>query len=93
MTKPATAQAVIENREATHGDYRAQSNLSQSLKALLRDAKAWEGLPVDQAETLDMICVKMSRILHGNNNEPDHWLDIAGYATLSHNTLTKGTHL
>jgi hypothetical protein len=38
--------------------------------------------------------MKMSRILCGNPNEPDHWRDIAGYATLIENILVHGkSHL
>lgn len=93
MAEVKTPQDTIESREATHGDYFAQANLAQSLKEMIHDAKKFKDLPVDQAETLDMICVKISRILHGNNNEPDHWLDLAGYATLCYNRLKTGDHL
>lgn len=43
-----------------------------------------------QAEALEMIQHKIGRILSGNPNEPDHWRDIAGYATLVENILTTG---
>lgn len=93
IAKMATAQQTIEDREVTHGDYRAQANLAASIKELLRDAKGWKKLDVTQTESLDMIAVKISRILHGDPNAVDHWTDIAGYATLISNLLSKGTHL
>jgi hypothetical protein len=40
-----------------------------------------------QKEALDMICSKISRILSGNPDFPDHWLDIEGYARLVNNDL------
>lgn len=86
-------QAVIESREASHGDYTVQASYAQHFKGLLRGHPKWAKLTITQKESLDMIVVKMSRILEGNPNEPDHWTDIAGYATLITNLLTKGTHL
>lgn len=88
-----TAQDVIEARESTHGDYVVQATLSAQLKDLARDTPGYHNAGRDQTESIDMILLKISRILTGNPNEPDHWLDIAGYATLVHNRLTKGTHL
>lgn len=85
-------QVVIESREETHGDYTKQAILAQALKAQIR-SNGYEKLSMAQRESLDMIAVKISRILNGNPNEPDHWTDIAGYATLIANMLTKGTHL
>jgi len=84
------AQAIIEDRNDTHGDYEVQAALSQSQKDLLRGLPGWQRLSPEQRETLDMVCVKMSRILCGNPNEPDHWLDMMGYVKLVHNQLVKG---
>jgi hypothetical protein len=36
----------------------------------------------DQSEALEMIAHKIARILNGDPNYVDSWLDIAGYATL-----------
>lgn len=87
------AQDIIENREKAHGNYLHQATMAQAQKKLLRDSPGWHHLSPEQRESLDMVCVKISRIMNGNPNEPDHWLDMAGYATLVHNILTKGTHL
>lgn len=90
---PDTGQQVIEDREAAHGDYAKQASVAVALKLLMRQSPGWLKLSSPQQESLDMIAVKTSRILHGNPNEPDHWRDISGYATLITNLLTKGTHL
>lgn len=89
------AQQIIESRESSHGDYRKQAAMAQALKCIVNDPAVRENSELSDAqrESLDMICVKISRILNGNPNEPDHWRDIAGYATLISNLLTKGTHL
>lgn len=88
-----TAQETIEQREATHGDYRLQASAAQALKDIMRASPGWEAMTPAAKESCDMIAVKLSRVVNGSPDEPDHWTDIAGYATLVSNLLTKGTHL
>ncbi len=73
---------TLNERRKTHGDFSLNASISQHLKAALEQHAAWGMLEPTQREALHMICHKMSRILAGNPNEPDHWRDIAGYATL-----------
>lgn len=87
------AQQTIEDREESHGDYRVQAAFSQTLKDEARGHPGWEKLSPEQRESVDMIFVKVSRLLTGSPNAADHWTDIAGYATLISNLLTKGHHL
>jgi len=56
------------------------AHVSQQLKAVVRN---WNtaGLPDRQIESLEMICLKMARILC-NPTIRDHWDDIVGYAKL-----------
>ncbi|MAU40996.1 MAG: hypothetical protein CMF31_05170 [Kordiimonas sp.] len=74
---------ILNEREKTHGDFATQAMLSQRLKRVLLlgcERRAdWEP---EQLESLEMIVHKIARILAGNPDEPDHWCDIAGYATL-----------
>lgn len=67
------------NRQHTHGSAFEQFGLAQRLK---REFRNWGQLDLDpvKAEALDMIAVKISRILTGNGDFEDHWEDIAGYA-------------
>lgn len=74
---------TLAKREKTHGSFRSHAQLSQYLKEILQErTKAWAQLHPYQREALEMICHKMARIINGNPNEVDHWVDIAGYATL-----------
>ena len=75
-------ETVLANREQTHGIYREQAKLSQTLKLLLRETRNWNHLDFYQAQSLEEFCTKISRILNGNFNEVDHWRDISGYASL-----------
>lgn len=76
--------SLLDVREKTHGNYAVTAEISQSLKDLIAHKATVYGLALTYShwESLDMICVKIARILSGNADEPDHWRDIAGYANL-----------
>lgn len=78
---------LTDERKSTHGDWKAQALLSNDLKAEMHRRPNWQGLSPGQREALDMIAVKISRILSGDPDHADHWDDIAGYAYLG-----KGGH-
>lgn len=77
-----TVAGVLNDRQTTHGDYRENARISQHLKDFIRSADGWHQLTNDMRESLDMTCLKVSRILSGRPTTKDHWVDIAGYATL-----------
>lgn len=74
---------LLQERQKTHGDFAMNARISQELKEIM----ATRGLPLNgmqaaHREALDMIALKLSRILSGQANFKDHWDDIAGYAKL-----------
>jgi hypothetical protein len=73
---------VLEERANTHGDFSFVATVAQELKHTLRLA-GYASLEPWQTEALDMIVSKIGRIVAGNADEPDHWLDIEGYARLA----------
>ncbi len=74
---------LLNTRHETHGEYSAQAKTTQYLKAALKHgASNWNTLSSEQKEALEMICVKLGRIVNGDPNYADHWDDIAGYAEL-----------
>lgn len=76
-------ESILNEREKTHGDYENTAFIAQQLKTIISQNLPFErhSKPVI-AESLDMICTKLARILSGNPYEKDHWDDIAGYAKL-----------
>lgn len=72
---------LLDQREKTHGYYGLQACVAQALKQALTIGPLPE-LPPMHRESLEMICVKMARIVCGDHNERDHWLDVMGYAEL-----------
>lgn len=83
----AERDPLLQEREKTHGNFRNNAIFSQHLKAVFKGGMGMpqtaHGLVPEQREALDMIALKLSRILSGQANFKDHWDDIAGYAKLA----------
>lgn len=79
------AQTIIDERQKTHGEFSDNAAMSQMLKAVFNNYGRDKRSAV-QNEALDLIAVKLSRIL-SNPIVSDHWDDIAGYATLAANEI------
>lgn len=72
---------ILQKRETTHGDFAKNAQVSQDIKTIMRAAGYLELDPV-HIEALDMIALKISRIVSGKAEVADHWADVAGYAKL-----------
>lgn len=68
-------------RRATHGEFYKTAHAYQGVKSAI-DRYVQKELPPQQRYALDMIAVKLARIVAGDNHHEDHWRDIAGYASL-----------
>lgn len=79
-----SVDAVLDSRGGEYGKFVDGAGLMQSIKRLLaaHAEKHDKTFADDQWEALEMIVHKMGRIVNGNPNKIDHWVDIAGYATL-----------
>jgi hypothetical protein len=76
-------EALLAERQTTHGDFATNALYSQHLKALMHSSPGWASMTDVQREALEMIALKLSRILSGQADYRDHWDDIAGYARLA----------
>lgn len=85
---PASIEDVLAERNKTHGEYCDHAYYTQALKDVCHSSPNWDKLTPSQKETIEMNCHKLGRILAGDPNEPDHWRDISGYATLVVEQLT-----
>lgn len=85
-----TLDETLAQRHATYGAFKDNAQCAQSLKQLMRTMPGWGELDYDQCEALEMIASKISRILGGNPDYADSWRDIAGFAKLIEDRLTKG---
>jgi len=75
--------ALIAERQTTHGDFRSTAWVAQTLRDVFRHEIGWERLSIVKREVLDCIALKLARILSGDANCEGHYLDIQGYAELA----------
>lgn len=73
---------VLDEREERYGSFEGHAKISQALKEVMLNTSSFDSLASDQREALEMIQHKVARILNGDPNYADNWIDIAGYATL-----------
>jgi hypothetical protein len=80
---------TLAQRGENYGEFMDNARAAQNFKSYIRkEHKAtWDGMAYDQKEALDMIFHKIARILNGDPDYADSWIDIAGYATLVANRL------
>ena len=78
---------ILKERGDNYGKFVDHSRISQSMNTMIRMGKSWNDMRVDQKEALEMIVHKMARILNGDPNYKDSWVDIEGYARLISDTL------
>lgn len=72
---------TLHERGAKYGEFRHQAMIAQTLKNVMREYGLSRMQPM-QIEALEMIQHKIARILNGDPNYADSWIDIAGYAKL-----------
>jgi hypothetical protein len=80
-----STEKILDERGNQYGDWAQMASIAQSLKRIAITPR----MSHTQRESMDLICTKIARIVCGNPNHIDSWIDIAGYATLEVNTLSK----
>lgn len=80
-------QDVLNERGKRYGKFACHAQISQDIKTMMYNNGRWQHLSPDQAEALEMIAHKIARILNGDPDYADNWVDIAGYAQLVANRL------
>ncbi len=83
MTTDTITQTLTE-RGQRYGKFTSHAEVTQMLKTVVATAlrKRDKTLAPDQQESLDMILHKIGRIVNGDPDYDDSWVDIAGYAKL-----------
>ena len=75
---------TLNERGSRYGNFVGHAKVTQQLKTVIQYAlvERDKRLVDDQQEALDMICHKIGRIVNGDPDYADSWIDIAGYAKL-----------
>ena len=84
MEPETNVDTVLDERAKDYGKFIEGAEIMQMLKRLVHNYIETRGTPLafDQREAIDMIIHKLGRIINGNPDKVDHWVDIAGYSTL-----------
>ena len=80
--KKIEMEDILEARGKMYGEFKGHANITQSLKSAMFSTVGWERLSNSQKEALEMIAHKIGRILNGDPNYDDSWVDICGYSQL-----------
>ena len=83
-TEDTNIDETLDARAQDYGKFKDGAALMQGIKRLLADHARMHNKTFadDQWEALEMIVHKIGRIVNGNPDKVDSWVDIAGYATL-----------
>jgi hypothetical protein len=84
-----TLEETLKERGAQYGPWDRHAATAQQLMHIVDLGLTAQRLSHSQRETLHMICHKIGRIVNGNCNHTDSWVDIAGYAQLIVKQLEK----
>jgi hypothetical protein len=73
---------VLQERGSRYGSFVGHAEITQQLKVTMHNSPNWGKLSYDQAEALEMVAHKIGRILNGDPDYLDSWVDIVGYTEL-----------
>lgn len=79
--------SVLDQRQGTHGDFSDNADIADAIQTIMQGAPNWKALSSVQRQALTNISSKISRILSGDPNYADNWVNIQGYAKLAQDRL------
>ena len=86
MNKDAipTITETLTERGGRYGPFTGHAKVTQEIKYAMKTHANERGISLapDQIEALEMIAHKIGRIVNGDPDYVDSWVDIAGYAQL-----------
>lgn len=73
---------VVSERDSRHGGFDKVSRVSQDLKRVMVSSPNWCHLSDVHKEGLEMVVHKIARVLCGDENYEDNYVDISGYSSV-----------
>lgn len=80
---------TLEERGDRYGTFSGNASMTQALKEVMHRGQ-WTRLSETQKEALEMVAHKISRILNGDPDYQDNWVDAIGYLTLALKEMQRG---
>jgi len=83
--KPTVEKVLAERGRVynKYGPFKEHAVICQNLKDTVRQTSGWTRLSEDKRQALETIMDKIARILTGDPEYTDNWIDIQGYAKLA----------
>ena len=75
-------EEVLNQRQSTYGSFTKNAEISQMMKYFMAQDTNYKQMPLAHREALEMIVHKIARIVNGDPNYIDNWIDICGYSQL-----------
>lgn len=89
---------ITAKRASVYGSFLHNAIVAQAIKTAMRnipdpdnEGSHWDDLPMDVREGLDLIALKISRIVTGSHEYLDNWDDIGGYAKIVADRIRRST--
>ena len=79
-----TVEATLAERGKSYGEFRDGAKIAMDMFAIVTAAPSYAAMTADKQYAAFMVCAKLARLLNGDPEHRDSWLDIAGYAQLAH---------
>ena len=73
---------VLKERGSRYGEFKNHAEIAQGLKHEMHVSPGWKRLDKDMKEALEMVQHKIARILNGDPQYLDNWVDGSGYIKL-----------
>lgn len=86
---PKELNEVLEERGTRYGAFTDHADIAQGFKKIMYSSPSWENMSNDKKQAMEMFADKMARILNGDPDYDDSWVDICGYSQLIVNDLRK----
>ena len=83
---------TLEERGNRYGEFKEHARITQNIKRAMADSPNWSTISDDKKECLEMIAHKIGRILNGDPEYDDSWIDIQGYTKLVADSLITKDH-
>ena len=88
-TAEQSTDHILRERQGTHGNFSDGAKFVQAVMRAAMAAPMWAATTDVQRECIHHIAQKLQRIVCGDPNFRDHWIDISGYANIAANHLEK----
>ena len=75
-------EEILKERGERYGAFKDHAEICQNFKRVMRLGNSWKECTDSQKQALEVIADKIARMLNGDPNYEDNWVDIIGYAQL-----------